>query len=179
MFNFKNTKISRKILSVSLTAMIMVCGLSTTAFASSTTESQNESIVFHSKEWVTPFEQVETTIYDLGDGFTATVKTTSSYGMLRASGTKTDTQEIEIKDGKIIAATVKVTGSFSFDGSKATVTSASQSRSVKSGYSETYYSKGQSNSSNFSSAYVSATLTVKGGSKEFTKTAKVTCGKNG
>lgn len=35
-------------------------------------------IISHSEEWITPFDSVETTIYDLGDGFTSTVTTTTT-----------------------------------------------------------------------------------------------------
>jgi len=184
MFKIKGTKLLGKFLSGIMAATIIVCSVTTTAFASGTPGAGNEpddegAIISHNEVWVTPLEYVETTIYDLGDGFTATVTNTTEYGVSRASGTKTDTQEIEIKDGKTLAATVKVTGTFSFDGSKATVTSASQTRSVKSGYKETGWGTGKSNSTTLSSAYVSATLTVSGNNTEITKTAKVTCGKNG
>lgn len=105
MLNIKGTKLLIKFLSVVLAVMIMVCGITTTAYASCTTvdgnkQVNNETIISYNEQWITPLDHVETTTYDLGNGFTATVTTTSKYGITRASGTKTDTQQIEIKDGK-------------------------------------------------------------------------------
>ncbi|WP_312447087.1 hypothetical protein, partial [Lacrimispora sp.] len=79
------------------------------------------------------------------------------------------------------AATITVKGSFSYNGSNATVTSASHSRSVKSGYTETSWSTNKGGSSTLSDAYVGASLTVKNNSsgKSYSGSAKVTCGKNG
>ncbi|WP_312448143.1 hypothetical protein [Lacrimispora sp.] len=36
-----------------------------------------DRIISHDEKWLTPFESITTTIYDLGDGFTSTVTTTT------------------------------------------------------------------------------------------------------
>ena len=112
-----------KRISKSLTALLMATVLSIsavpTALASNVSESETGQVVSHSEEWVSPNKRVEVTVYDLGDGFTATETITDEYvsGVQRASGTKTQTSTVEIKNKSVVAATITVSGTFSYDGS--------------------------------------------------------------
>lgn len=176
-----------KRISKSLTALLMATVLSIsavpTALASNVSESETGQVVSHSEEWVSPNKRVEVTVYDLGDGFTATETITDEYvsGAQRASGTKTQTSTVEVKNGSDVAATITVSGTFSYDGSKATVIDYSHSKSIRTGYEETGWGTAKGNSGFLRDAYVSAELTVKqlSTSKSFSGTAKVTCSKNG
>jgi hypothetical protein len=184
MQNFKDTKLSSKAILATLLVMILTFVMPTAAFASETPDNSNGNIISHSETWVTPYKHVEVTVYDLGDEFTSTETITTERngsGLLRSSGTLTQSSTVEIKNGSAVAATITVKGSFSYNGSKATVTSASHSRSVKSGYTEASWSTNKGDSSTLSDAYVGASLTVKNNSsgKSYSGSAKVTCGKNG
>lgn len=167
--------------------MIMVSGVTTTAFASCTTVDGNERvnngiIISHNEQWTTSLNHVETTTYDLGDGFTATVTTTNKYGMTRAAGTKTTSQEVEVKEGSVVAGTAKVTASFSFDGKyTAKVISSTHSRTVKPGYSEESWSTSKANYQDHLLANATSMLKVKNKNTGKTKsaTAMVTCTPNG
>lgn len=70
MYNFKIMKLSNKILSGVLAVSIIACTVVTTAHASNT-------IISHDEKWIMPFESIITTVYDLGDGFTAKSTTTT------------------------------------------------------------------------------------------------------
>lgn len=181
MFKFYEKKALRKFFIVGIAMSMVICSAVTPIYASNVRDVTNGSVIYHNEEWVTPFTCIDKTVYDLGDGFTSTVTTTDEYSRVKASGTKTQTQTIDIKNGTAVAASVTVSGSFSYTGSEAKVTSASQTRSVKSGYAEQSWDTKKSNSSTFSSAYVSATLKVKNNStgNTYSGTAKVTCGNNG
>ena len=178
-------KKARRLGSLLLVMLIVVScsfGLSSVAFASCYEPVDVKEIVYYFEEWVTPQTFVATTVYDLGDGFTATQTITTSYAAVtRASGTLTQTSTVEVKNGTSVAATLTVIGNFSYDGKSATVLSASHSRSVKDGYTETVWSTGSGNSGFLRDAYVTASLTVKQNStgKSFSETAKVTCSKSG
>ncbi len=185
MQNFKDAKLSSKTILVTLLVMILTFVMPTAAFASETSDNTNGNIISHSETWVTPYKHVEVTVYDLGDEFTSmetiTTERNGSALLRSSSGTLTQSSTVEIKNGSAVAATITVKGSFSYNGSKATVTSASHSRSVKSGYTETSWSTNKGGSSTLSDAYVGASLTVKNNSsgKSYSGSAKVTCGKNG
>jgi hypothetical protein len=184
MQNFKDTRLSSKAILATLLVMILTFVMPTAAFASETPDNTNGNIISHSETWVTPYKHAEVTVYDLGDGFTSTETITEEYEscLLRASGTKTKSSTVEIKNGSAVAATITVKGSFSYNGSNATVTSASHSRSVKSGYTEDSWSTNKRDSSTlYGDAMVSAMLTVKNNSsgKTYVGNAMVTCGKNG
>lgn len=179
-FNIKKSKAQL----AALLVMALTFVMPTVAFASETPTDANENIIYHNETWVTPNKHIEVTVYDLGDGFTSTETITTEdviSKLLRASGTKTQNSTIEIKNGSTVAATITVEGTFSYDGNKATVTSYSQSKSVKTGYTQTSWNTQNSNSGLFSDAYVSASLTVKNDNtgKSYSGSAKVTCGKNG
>jgi|GEM_PF-1461119 len=187
MLNIKGTKLLGKFLSGILAAMIMVCGVTTTAFASGTTSTGSEPtidgiVISHDEEWVTPLEHVETTIYDLDDGFTATVTTTNEYSKTRAAGTRTATQEVEIKEGSVLAGTAKVTATFSYDGKlTCKVTSATHSKSTKSGYTEESWKTSKADYQDHMLAHATSTLKVKNNASGTTKSASamVTCTPNG
>lgn len=184
MQNFKDMKLSTKAVLAALLVMILTFVMPTMAFASETPDNTNGNIISHSETWITPYKHVEVTVYDLGDEFTSTETITTEHngsGPLRSSGTLTQSSTVEIKNGSAVAATITVKGSFSYNGSQATVTSANHSRSVKSGYTETSWSTNKGNSGILSDAYVGASLTVKNNSsgKSYSGSAKVTCGKNG
>jgi hypothetical protein len=87
----------------------------------------------------------------------------------------------EIKNGTDVAATITVYGRFSYDGSSATVINYSHSKSIKSGYTESSWTTSKGNSGFLQDAFVGASLTVKetSTSKTYSKSAKVTCSKNG
>ncbi|GLC79283.1 hypothetical protein [Lacrimispora brassicae] len=183
MLNFKGTKqLSKSILAI-LLVMVFTFVMATAAFASEALDNANGNIISHSETWVTPYKHVEVTVYDLGDGFTSTEIITDEYGtgLQRASGTKTQKSTVEIKNGSAVAATITVSGTFSYDGSSAKVTDYSHSKSVKSGYTETSWSTNKGGSGLLSDAYVGASLTIKqtSTSKTYSGSAKVTCGKNG
>ena len=171
--------------SIALAIIIAVSfsfGLSSVAFASDYEPEDVQEIIYYAEEWVTPQTFVITTMYNLCDGFVATETITTSYETIsRASGTLTQTSTVEIKNGTSVAATITVTGRFAYDGSSATVLSASHSRSVNAGYTETSWGTGSGNSGFLHGAYVTATLGIKQNStgKSFSETAKVTCSKNG
>lgn len=177
----KTKRLGSLLLAILMTVSLSF-GLSSVAFASDYESEDTQDIIYQVEEWVTPQTFVTTTVYDLGDGFTATETITTSYdAVTRASGTLTQTSTVEIKNGTSVAATITVFGRFSYDGKSATVLSASYSKSVKPGYTETSWSTGQGNSGFLHGAYVTATLKVKQNStgKSFSETAKVTCSKNG
>ncbi|OUN12026.1 hypothetical protein [Flavonifractor sp. An9] len=167
------------------TAMVAIMSISLVpaAFAADPQEQKLESVISHSERWVDSNKKVEITEYDLGDGFTAieTVLDEYNVGLTRNSGTKTQEKTVEIKNGTSVAATITVSGTFTYDGKKATVTSYSHSRTVKPGYTETGWGASKGNSGLLNDAYVSAKLTVKqtSTSKSFSKTAEITCSKNG
>ena len=175
-------KICKKMSAVIL-ALVLSLSLCIPAFASDTSVSANQNIISHSEEWIAQNKRMEVTVYDLGDGFTATETITDEYvsGAQRASGTKTQTSTVEVKNGSDVAATITVSGTFSYDGSKATVIDYSHSKSIRTGYEETGWGTAKGNSGFLRDAYVSAELTVKqlSTSKSFSGTAKVTCSKNG
>lgn len=162
--------------------MIFTLGMTTAAFASEISSNTNGNIISHSETWVTPFKYVEVTVYDLGDGFTATEMVTDDISLLRASGTKSQKATTEIKNGSTVAATLTVSGTFSYDGKSAKITDYSSSRSVKSGYAEDSWSTTKRDSSFlYGDARVHSILTVKknGSSKTYVAFVQVTCGKNG
>lgn len=177
-----------KRISKSLTALLMATVLSIsavpTALASNVSESETGQVVSHSEEWVSPNKRVEVTVYDLGDGFTATETITDEYvsGVQRASGTKTQTSTVEIKNKSVVAATITVSGTFSYDGSKAEVVKSSYSRTISSGYTEDQWATGERDSSLLmGDALVNAILIIKHDEtgRTYTGTAQVTCSKNG
>lgn len=171
-----------RILAAVLVVIMSLC-LAPAAFAAETQEQGTESIISHSVNWVEPNKRIEITEYDLGDGFTATETVVDEYtvGLMRNSGTKTQTKTVEIKNGTSVAATITVSGTFSYDGKDAKVTSYSHDKDIKAGYTETGSGTSKGNSGLLNDAYVSAQLTVKqtSTSKSFSATAKVTCSKNG
>ena len=69
MLNFKCMKPSGKIISVVLAVTFFACALGATAYATS------DKVIYHAEEWISPFENIEITEYDLGDGYTSTVTT--------------------------------------------------------------------------------------------------------
>ena len=163
--------------------VIMSLSLVPAAFAVEPQEQGTEEIISHSVNWVEPNKRIEITEYDLGDGFTATETVIDEYsvGLMRNSGTKKQTKTVDVKNGSSVAATITVSGTFSYDGKKATVTSYSHDKDIKAGYVETGWGASKGNSGLLNDAYVSAQLTVKqtSTSKSFSATAKVTCSKNG
>ena len=38
---------------------------------------KGDKVISHNEEWITPFKSITTTVYDLGDGYTSTVTTTT------------------------------------------------------------------------------------------------------
>lgn len=184
MQNFKDTRLSSKTILVTLLVMILTFVMPIAAFANETPNNTNGDIISRSETWVTPYKHAEITVYDLGDGFTSTETITEEYesGLLRASGTKTKSSTVEIKNGSAVAATITIKGSFSYDGSSAIVTSASYSRSVKSGYTEDSWSTNKRDSSAlYGDAMVNAMLIVKNNSsgKTYIGNAMITCSKDG
>mgnify|MGYP001861038112 CR=1 FL=1 len=144
--------------------------------------TNNQSIISHSETWVTPQKNIEVTVYDLGDGFTATETVTSEYKLEKASGIKKQTSTTEIKNKSEVAATITVFGEFSYDGKSARVIDCSYSKSIKSGYSEISWSTNKRDSSIlYGDAIVNASLNVKNNStgKSYVGLCMVTCGKNG
>jgi|GEM_PF-2218245 len=71
MLSIKNMKLSNKILSGAVCTTIIACGIVATTYVS------GMNIISYEEKWITPFESVITTEYNLGDGFTAKSTTTS------------------------------------------------------------------------------------------------------
>ena len=143
--------------------------------------TNNQSIISHSETWVTPQKNIEVTVYDLGDGFTATETVTSEYKLEKASGIKKQTSTTEIKNKSEVAATITVFGEFSYDGKSAKVISYNHSRAIMPGHTEISWNTSKGDSGFLSDAYVKASITVRqtSTSKTFSDSAKVTCDKNG
>ena len=176
-------KICKKMSAVIL-ALVLSLSLCIPAFASDTSVSANQNIISHSEEWIAQNKRVEVTVYDLGNVFTATETITDEYvsGVQRASGTKTQTSTVEIKNKSVVAATITVSGTFSYDGSKAEVVKSSYSRTISSGYTEDQWATGERDSSLLmGDALVNAILIIKHDEtgRTYTGTAQVTCSKNG
>lgn len=176
------SRMKKRIIATVMVA-IMSISLVPAAFAAAPREQKLERVISHSESWVEPNKKVEITEYDLGDGFTAIETVVDEYnvGLTRSSGTKTQEKTVEIKNGTSVAATITVSGTFTYDGKKAKVTSYSQSRTVKPGYTETSWGASKGNSGLLNDAHVSAQLTVKqtSTSKSFSASATITCSKNG
>ena len=155
MSKFKSTSV--KVISSILVISALTCGSMATAYASEQNDGMNGKVISHSVQHISPTKQVEVTVYDLGDGYTAT--------------------ETNITE----STNMKVSGTFAYDGSKAVVKDYSQSKGIRSGYSETAWNTDRGNSGAFKDAFVSAKLTVKNNKtgKSVSGSAKVTCGKNG
>ncbi|GLC79282.1 hypothetical protein [Lacrimispora brassicae] len=77
MLRLKNMKSSIKILLGVLLVTIFLFGIGTAVYESDIIVGRNANIISHDEEWLTPFESIATTVYDLGDGFTSTVTTTT------------------------------------------------------------------------------------------------------
>ena len=69
MLNIKKMKLSNKLLLGALATIIIACGVVKSA--------NNFNTISYDEKWLTPFESITTTVYDLGDGFTSTVTTTT------------------------------------------------------------------------------------------------------
>lgn len=183
MSKFKST--SLKVISSILVISALTCGSMATAYASEQNDGMNGKVISHSVQHISPTKQVKVTVYDLGDGYTATetniTESTNMMSRASASGEKTQNKKVELKNGDETAATIKVSGTFAYDGSKAVVKEYDQSKSIRSGYSETAWNTDKGNSGAFKDAFVSANLTVKNNKtgKSVSGSAKVTCGKNG
>ena len=109
MLNFKSKRYS--VIFATLLVTILTFTMSTVAFASETPDNTNGNIISHDETWITPNKHVEVTVYDLDDGFTLTETITTEdtgFNLLRASGTKTQSSTVEIKNGSAIAATITV-----------------------------------------------------------------------
>lgn len=179
----KNVRSPIKSLAAILLSAALMLGTATTAFACEIPNDAYKNMISNSENWVTPYKHVEVSIFDLGDGFSSIETTIKEYeiGLQRAAGSITQTKTVEIKNGKEVAATITVSGTFSYDGDSAKVTRSNHTRDVKSGYTETAWSTSESNSGFLSDAVVQASLTVKheNSGKKFSETVKITCDKNG
>lgn len=183
MFNLKGKKYKAKL--ATLLVMVLTFIMPTMAFASEAPDNADDNIIYHNETWVAPNKHIEVTVYDLGDGYTSTETITTedvTSGLLRASGTKTQSSTVEIKNGKTIAATVTVSATFSYDGKTAIVVDSSHSKSIKTGYSEKSYSElARDMSLLYGDAMANTSLSVKDDStgKAYAGLAVVYCGKNG
>lgn len=168
-----------------LTAALALClcfTFSITSLAVDESTDLDDTIISHSETWVTSQKHIAVTVYDLGDGVIATETTVDEYGLTRATGIKTQTKTYEIKDKSVLAATITVSGTFSYNGNDCTVDSASQSRTIYSGYSEDSWATGQRDYNwFFGDAIVSASLIITRDTdgKKFPGVVMVTCGVNG
>ncbi|MDY5415072.1 hypothetical protein [Anaerotignum sp.] len=187
MSKFKSTsvKVISSIISSILVISALTCGSKATAYASERNDGMNGKVISYSIQHISPTKQVEVTVYDLGDGYTATETTvtedTNMMSRASASGDKTQNKDVELKNGKETAATIKVSAVFSYDGSRAAVKEYNQSKTIRSGYTETAWNTDKGDSTAFKDAFVSAKLTVKNDKtgKSVSGSAKVTCSKNG
>lgn len=175
--------ISKKLVSKAISVLLITVftlSMTTAAFANEGSENMQGKVLSYSERWE-PYGHIEVTVYDLGDGFTSTETRTDEFPLQRISGVKSQKLTVEIKNGSSVAGSVTVSGTFSYDGKSATVTSANCSRTVKSGYTETSWSSGKGNAGLLWDARVEASLTVreKSTSKTYSGSAKVTCSKNG
>lgn len=174
-------RLAKRILTAVL-ALSLAFTFSITSFAVDESTDSGATVISHSETWVTPQKHVTVTVYDLGDGFTATETTVDEYALTRATGTKTQTKTYEVKDKSVVAATVTVSGTFSYDGKDCIVVSASHSRTVYSGYTEDSWSTNKRDSSwLYGDAMVNALLVITRNTdgKKFFGNVMVTCGKNG
>lgn len=89
------------------------------------------------------YESVETVYSDLGNGITMET-TTTLYDLLLRSNSRTASRTATFKNNGVEIATVTLTATFGFDGSRAWVVSASGSHTVESGW--TYRNQSISNS---------------------------------
>lgn len=70
MSKFKST--SLKVISSILVISALTCGSMATAYASEQNDGMNGKVISYSVQHISPTKQVEVTVYDLGDGYTAT-----------------------------------------------------------------------------------------------------------
>jgi hypothetical protein len=73
MLRLKNMKTPINFLLVT----VFLLSIGVTVYKSDNLVSRSTNVISHGKNWLTPFESIETTVYDLGDGFTSTVTTTT------------------------------------------------------------------------------------------------------
>lgn len=66
----------KKMLNVFL-LMALLFSISLTIYASGFFNNNTE-VISHTEKWFTPFESATTTVYDLGDGLTSTLTTTTN-----------------------------------------------------------------------------------------------------
>lgn len=105
----KKMKKSMKYFSRLIGIAVVFCGVATTIFIYGI-ENPQHKILEHNEEWVGPFESISTTVYDLGDGYTAVeeTKTTRTITSLSHSDKKMFTPEQwseilkGIEDGSIV-----------------------------------------------------------------------------
>ncbi|MDY5415073.1 M56 family metallopeptidase [Anaerotignum sp.] len=70
----KKMKKSMKYFSRLIGIAVVFCGVATTIFVYGMYNTQHK-ILEHNEEWIGPFESTSTTVYDLGDGYTAVEET--------------------------------------------------------------------------------------------------------
>lgn len=70
MLHIKNTMLLKKMLGV-LLVIIFIFGIGTVI------SMRNMNVISHDEKWISPFESTATTVYDLGNGFTSTLTTTT------------------------------------------------------------------------------------------------------
>ncbi len=113
----------------------------------------------------------DTEAIDLGDGFTMKYETEETSPIARTTRTSTKTATCEYQ-GKIIA-TIKLTATFSFNGSYATCTNATSSYSLAEGWS---YSK---RSTSYSGDTAKTSARISNGFKYFDIDVTLTCSGTG
>ena len=74
----KRMKPSTKILLGVFLISICLFGIGGAVYARDIIGGLNAKVISHDEEWLTPFKSITTTVYDLGDGFTSTVTTTTT-----------------------------------------------------------------------------------------------------
>lgn len=105
----KKMKKSMKYFSRLIGIAVVFCGVATTIFVYGMYHPQHK-ILEHNEEWIGPFESTSTTVYDLGDGYTAVeeTQTTTKIKSLSHSDKKMFTPEQwseilkGIEDGSIV-----------------------------------------------------------------------------
>lgn len=73
MLKFKSTSV--KVISFILVISALTCGSMATAYANKLNDGMQGKVISHSIQHISPTKQIEVTVYDLGDGYTATETT--------------------------------------------------------------------------------------------------------
>lgn len=80
LLHLKNMKSPTKVLLGVLIVTILLFGIEMIVYKS-------DNVISYHEQWITPFESIATTIYDLGDGYTSTVTTSTVTAIIRVKHT--------------------------------------------------------------------------------------------